>query len=537
MKGFDFRNPDYRLIYARRLERLHRIRSDPGVLAAHIAYYRENIADLINDWGMTFDPRALAHGRPAHVPFVLFPRQRECIDFIVRDCWRLNEPGLIEKARDVGLSWIVVGVGCSLAILNKGFVAGYGSRKEEYVDKLDSPKSLFWKARYFMKNLPREFRAGWNERKHAPHMRIMLPDTDSVLTGEAGDGIGRGDRTSIYFVDEAAHLERPMLVEASLSATTNCRIDLSSVNGMDNPFAVKRHSWDEKRIFIFDWRDDPRKDDAWYADQTKNLPAVVVAQEIDRNYAASKEGIVIPNTWVKAAIDAHVKLGIKPTGARLAALDVADEGVDWNAYGYRHGIVLRCAEEWSGKGDDIFATSERAVGLVDRDGCELLTYDGDGLGAGVRGDVRKINEARKARGQREIKLATFRGSGAVINPTKQIPTAYRDAVRSDALERTNEDFFGNFKAQSWWELRVRFERTYRAVVEGEQFAPDDLISLSSDLPFLQRLVNELSQPTYDQNKAGKIIVDKKPDGSKSPNLADMVMMVYAPSAKRGGFFT
>jgi hypothetical protein len=43
-------------------------------------------------------------------------------------------------------------------------------------------------------------------------------------------------------VDESAFLKRPALIDAALSQTTRCRIDLSSVNGMANPFAQKRHS-------------------------------------------------------------------------------------------------------------------------------------------------------------------------------------------------------------------------------------------------------------------------------------------------------
>ena len=46
----------------------------------------------------------------------------------------------------------------------------------------------------------------------------------------------------------------------------------------------------------------------------------------------------------------------------------------------------------------------------------------------------------------------------------QKPAAVRDKI-----ERTNKDTFKNFKAQSWWSLRLRFERTYRAVVHGEKF--------------------------------------------------------------------
>src|SRR5690606_12844060 len=121
-------------------------------------------------------------------------------------------------------------------------VIGFGSRKEEYVDKIGSPKSLFFKARMFVQLLPPELRGGYEQGVTDPHMRIKFPATGSVLVGEAGDGIGRGDRASIYFVDEAAFLERPQLVEASLSQTTNCRLDISTPNGLANPFRSEEHT-------------------------------------------------------------------------------------------------------------------------------------------------------------------------------------------------------------------------------------------------------------------------------------------------------
>lgn len=534
---FDFRNPDYSRVFAHRLDVLAKLRNDPGLLAAFVTHYREapeGVADFINDWGVTFDPRNIERGLPAIVPFVLFPKQRDTINYVLRK-WRTSEPGLIEKSRDVGLSWITVGVGCALCILHSGFVVGYGSRKEEYVDKLDSPKSLFYKAREFMRYLPPELRGGWNAKRDGAHMRLTFPATGSVMTGEAGDNIGRGDRTSVYFVDESAFLERPHLIENSLSATTNCRIDLSSVNGMNNPFAVKRHAG-KIEVFVFDWRDDPRKDDAWYAKQVDQLDPVVIAQEIDRNYTASQSGIVIPQAWIQSAVGAHVKLGITPSGARLGALDVADEGPDLNAFAGRHGIVLRDLCEWSGKGDDIFGTVEKAFNEADNGDYDSVLFDSDGLGVGVRGDARVINERRKAAKVRELNFEPFRGSGAVIDPDGPIPTANRE--QRDKVDRTNKDFFANRKAQGWWALRVRFQLTHRAVTEGAEYDPDEIISLDPALPTLPKLTAELSQPTYTQNGAGKILINKAPDGSKSPNLGDSVMIVYSPRTPRSrGFFT
>lgn len=515
---FDFRSPDYGQVFEWRAERLQRIRQAPGALAALRSFYRDNPAQFIIDWGMTFDPRNVERGLPAMIPFLLFPKQEEWVGWFM-DRWKSQEPGITEKTRDMGMSWLTVGLAATVCLFHQGVVVGFGSRKEEYVDKIGSPKSLFWKAREFMRLLPAEFRGGWDANKHAPHMRIMFPGTDSVITGESGDGIGRGDRSSFYIVDESAFLERPQLVDASLSATTNCRQDISTPNGMGNSFAQRRHSGKIK-VFTFHWRDDPRKDDAWYAKQVNDLDPVVVAQEIDINYSASVEGVVIPSAWVQAAIGAHVKLGIEPTGIRRGAMDVADEGSDKNAFAGRHGFLLDFMESWSGKGGDIYGSVVKAFSICDERSYEGFDYDADGLGAGVRGDARVINEARHEQGKRRIDDTPFRGSGSVFEPEGEM-----------VKERKNKDFFANAKAQAWWALRLRFQATYRAVAEGMEFNPDDLISIDPALPELAPLTMELSQPTYTINQVGKIVINKAPEGTKSPNLADAVMICYQPATR------
>lgn len=526
---FDFKNPDYTAVFEWRLERLKRIRSDPSMLPALFMYYRHNPAQFIIDWGTTSDPRNVERGLPALVPFLLFPKQEEWIEWFMR-CWKEQRPGLTEKSREMGLSWLMVAMACTLCRFNDGVVAGFGSRKQEYVDEKGNPKALLYKAREFIKYWPREFRGTWDERKHAPYMRIQFPESGSIITGESGDGIGRGDRASFYFVDESAYLPRPELVDASLSQTTNCRQDVSTPRGMGNPFARKRFGG-KVDVFTFHWKDDPRKDQAWYERQVFNLDdPVVVAQEIDLDYTASIEGVVIPAAWVNAALDAHLVLGIKPTGIRKAALDIADEGKDKNGYGGRYGVVIEYLEEWSGKGSDIYASVERAFELSDMFDYGSVDYDADGLGAGARGDARTINEKRKKNKVKEIIFNPFRGSGEVVDPEGnpfQLSGQHKDGQKG----RTNEDFFKNAKAQGWWTLRNRFKMTYRAVVEKLPVNLEDIISIPSALPCHRKLMTELSQPTYSQNGEGKIIVDKAPDNSKSPNLADTVMILYAPVKK------
>lgn len=527
---FDWKQPDYTAVFRQRIDRIRRIREDPSALPKLKAYYRTDPIAFINDWGCTFDPRNIDRGLPAVIPFIMFPRQEQFCEWVL-DAWKTQDKRLSDKSRDMGLSWLSITLGLTLGLFHNDFIAGYGSRKEEYVDSTKSPKALFYKGRMFLSLLPVEFRGGWSPKKNA-HMSIALPETGSVMNGEAGDNIGRGDRASIYFVDESAFLERPLLIDASLSQTTNCRIDLSSVNGMDNPFAQKRHSWEARRIFTFHWRDDPRKDDVWYAKQCEDIDnPVIVAQEIDLNYNASKEGQLIPASWVQASIGAAEKLGIEIKGEKVAALDVADEGKDLCAYAMREGVALRFLKAWSGKGDDIFGSVETAFLLSDEYATGGFTYDADGLGAGVRGDARVINERRAAANMVLQSVLPFWGSGEVVDPEAQV---FKADGKSNG--RTNDDYFANRKAQGWWTLRTRFQRTFRWVTQGIPCDPDEIISIDHDCPERNKLVSELSQPTFKLNGAGKILVDKTPDGMRSPNHADAVMYVYAPSHIRRGWF-
>src|SRR5690348_11839450 len=181
--AFDFRNPDYGAVYQRRISMLAKLRAQPQLVPALKLYYREHPADFISDWGMTFDPRNVERGLPSVIPFILFPKQREWIEWLIQH-WRAQKPGITEKTRDMGMSWLSVGLACTLCIFNPGMVVGFGSRKEEYVDKLGDPKCLFEKARMFLENLPVEFRGGWSALHHAPHMRIMIPVTESIIRSE-----------------------------------------------------------------------------------------------------------------------------------------------------------------------------------------------------------------------------------------------------------------------------------------------------------------------------------------------------------------
>jgi phage terminase large subunit-like protein len=320
---FDWAHPDYVKVFEYRAARIRRIRADPTSLPYLKHYYRENPTQFIIDWGVTFDPRNVEIGLPSKIPFVPFPKQIDWLEWVLAR-WKCRERGITEKSRGAGVSWLAVSLAATLCLFNRGMVVGFGSRKAEYVDSLGDPKSLFFKARMFLKNLPVEFRCGWDEKLHAREMRILFPETDSAMTGESGDSIGRGDRTSLYFVDEAAFLEHPDVAEGSLSDTTNCRIDISTSNGALNAFYDRRISLPEWQVFTLHFRDDPRRDAEWELKKRAEVAPAIFDREYDISYDEGGSFFAEESLLVKGADGEFHPIEMpRLVGAVFAVIDTA----------------------------------------------------------------------------------------------------------------------------------------------------------------------------------------------------------------------
>lgn len=544
--SFDFRNPRYETVWKMRIQRLARLRdpeTGPAYLEACKVFYASNIPQFIDDWGVTVDPRNAGSGRPLLMPFVLFPKQREFLEFIAarQAASHLgNGDGILVKSRDCGASWLAMAYAVTLCLFHDSITVGFGSAKEDKVDRSGDPNCLFYKGRQFLRYLPREFRGSWNPKKHTAHMRIELPDTEGAITGEAGDNMGVGGRATLYFVDEAALVERPQLVNVALSNVTRCRIEMSSVRGIDNVFAQRARSGKIPR-FDFHYRNDPRKVNVTgvtqhveYDGKTVEVPSgtnypdfqafydsmdeMVRNQEMECDFLASIAGGVIEAVWIQSAIGAAQKLEIEPTGEWLASFDIADLGGDKNAVNIRHGIECVHIEEWSGANSNPMVSIRRAFDIADKYGCERLKYDAAGMGGTWHEYFNLVNEERIKRGLKPIVLDAFNGGAAVMDPESK-------AVGTD---RTNLDYFENLKAQCWMALRVRFMETYKAL-RGEKFDREGIISISPDIKNVDGLISELAQPTRKWSKNAKLMIDKTPSGVASPNQADAVMQNFGYS--------
>lgn len=535
--------PDYRAVYAWRISTLDKLRNDQAALTSARRYYSTRPGEFIQHWMDTYDPRK---DRLKWMPFVFFKRQWEFIDFL-EELRRDQENGLVEKCRDMGATWLVCAYSVWCFLFLEGFAFGWGSRKQELVDKIGDPDSIFEKMRALIRRLPDVWLPeGWRARDHATFMKLINPDNGATITGESGDNIGRGGRKTMYGKDESAHYERPEKIEAALSDNTNIQVDISSVNGLGNVFHRRREAGTDwfpgakiepgfTRVFIFDWRHHPEKTQAWY-DQRKAKAERegmqhVFAQEVDRNYSAAVHNTVIAYEWLTACIDAHFKvpeLRIPPPNVWMAALDVADSDKDSagdrNALSLRQWVILRSVEEW-GERDPGVSTRRMIAGLRGHKRIKVQ-YDCIGVGSAVKAEYnRLIDDGIVSRA--DYDLVPWNAGGGVVWP-------YANVVPDDPESALNRDFFANMKAQAWWSMRTRVYKTWRAVTQGDRYSADELVSFDGEMPLLMPLLKELAQPTQGTSTSLRMLIEKKPAGTRSPNMADSVIMNYFPAPDQGG---
>lgn len=233
---------------------------------------------------------------------------------------------------------------------------------------------------------------------------------------------------------------------------------------------------------------------------------------------------VIKRSHVLAAVDAHIKLGINPSGRRTIGFDVADAGEDYCATVQAHGVLAEKLDVWKAKEHEL-PTSARRVWTQARDSNAMIRYDAIGVGAGCGGNFIDLNKANGLR----IQFEPFFAGGAVARP---------DAIYKFTNTK-NRDYFSNIKSQAWWNLADRFANTYNAVTKGQVFAEHDMIFISSEMENLSQLIDELCVPKRDFDLAGRVKVESKKDldkrGIASPNCADAFVLAFSESTQ-GGIF-
>lgn len=294
------------------------------------------------------------------------------------------------------------------------------------------------------------------------------------------------------------------------------------INYIENPFL----SDTMRDVIAADFADDPEEAEHIYLGVPKD----------------DDDDAVIKRSWVMAAVDAHMKLGIDPTGSNRMGFDVADGGKDKCALIHAHGSLADWADLWKAREDELLKSSARAFNAAGIRNAQLI-YDSIGVGAQVGANVNLYNQ-KDEHGRpstMRVQHQGFNAGGGVWRP---------DGLYG-MTRKPNKDMFANIKAQAWWLVADRLKNTFNAIRDHEKqiaegmppickFDQADMIFIDGAIPHLRLLIDELATPKRDYDLTGKVKVEGKKDLAKasrvggpvpSPNLADAFIMAYAPTAR------
>lgn len=208
----------------KRIQLLDNCSKDEKLKADVYRLCKEDIFFFIENFCYVFEPR-----KQQDIPVVLYDFQKFLINELLY-CIDNGETLLVEKSRDMGLTWSVC-----LVFLWKWLFQGncaflIGSQRESDVDSAikDNPAHIMGKIRYNFYKLPQWMRP-------AGHLDVALglfnKDNNSTIDGSpCTANFGRSRRYTAIFFDELAFWDTGDSAWNQTSQTTDCRIGGTTPN-------------------------------------------------------------------------------------------------------------------------------------------------------------------------------------------------------------------------------------------------------------------------------------------------------------------
>lgn len=247
--------------------------------------------DFILYIGWTYDPRR----EPMDFPFQLYPFQVTLCKELV-EAYENQHDLLIEKSRDMGVSWIVLYFIYWEFMFGERFSALLGSKKEANVDKKGDITTLFEKIRYAVHRTPKWLLPdGWNNDEHMQYLKMTHPNGNLISGESANKDFSRSGRYSLVMMDEFASWDYGEEAWRASADATNVRIPISTPKGISNEFARIRHEGKIK-VLTLHWKDHPLKNknlkelpdgkwtSDWYKQEELRRSKKDLAQELDIQY-------------------------------------------------------------------------------------------------------------------------------------------------------------------------------------------------------------------------------------------------------------
>lgn len=252
----------------------------------YVAICKKDQLYFFNTALWTYDPRS--EGKD--MPFITYPFQDEWILWALERI-KKQEDFLTDKSRDMGVSWMIIGIFIHMWLFEPGFTALVGSYIEDYIDN-KTIDSHFGRFRYMVERLPEWFYP--QNKQTNVYMKLENPLNGNIIVGHAPTAnFSRQGRYMAAWADEFAFWQWGRTAWTAMGDATKCRIATSTPNGKGNKFAeLSLKSNIAKRTLH--WHLHPLKTQEWYENECKRRTPEEIAQELDINYNKSLIGRVYP---------------------------------------------------------------------------------------------------------------------------------------------------------------------------------------------------------------------------------------------------
>ena len=237
----------------------------------------------------------------------------------------------------------------------------------------------------------------------------------------------------------------------------------------------------------------------WYDNPVFNKSPLAIERKLDKKRLPPEK---YNNVWLGAYLDFIDKslfnMGRISTNdniyddklSSVAGLDIAESG-DFTAISILQGSELVHLEKWQG---DLMLTATKVLNMCDKFNIRTIGYDTIGIGAGVGSRLKQILPSH-------INIIPINHANPVINPDTSV-------FKEGGIK--NKEFFSNLKAQNWYNLKIALENQQLIILNHKE------------------LLDQLSNVCYNYDTKSRIKIDKHGLSSKSPDLADsLVLALYS----------
>lgn len=233
----------------------------------------------------------IVHQEHGKMLFKTYPFQDECVESFIQ-----NKLTLIAKARQLGCSTIV---GAFIA-----WVILFHRNKEVLIVATQqlTAKNLLKKVKLIVKWLPDWLTAEVGRvGTHDNETVFTLTNGSTVKASATSSGAIRSEALALLVIDEAAHIDNMdelwLAMKPTIATGGKC-IALSTPAGafgwFYETFKGAEQGLNDWNVLKFDWKAHPDRDDEWYKQTRKDLPASGWRQEFEVSFEASGRTFIEP---------------------------------------------------------------------------------------------------------------------------------------------------------------------------------------------------------------------------------------------------